>query len=127
MKTRINQNIFLDPQCLGGPKDGQGVKITVNQYNYAETVSDRPPPEMLELFEFINRLSHPRINNLILKALVIASRKFPTYKEAADWLGVSPRMFTEYISSGKPFSFAGKGEHSLAQLLEDGSQNRHET
>ena len=103
----------LDVRAVGS----QPITINMQVQNY-ETVSDRLPQEMLDLFAFMEKLPHPRVNNLILKAMVVASRKFSTYKEAADWMGVSPRMFTEYISLGKPFSFSGKGEHSLAGLLE---------
>lgn len=92
------------------------VTMVVNSY---ETDRDRLPPNMLSLLEILKGLPHPRINNLILKAMVVACRSFKTKKEAADWLGLDPHTLHKYITEGKPFSFSGRGEHSLVGLLDD--------
>jgi len=96
----------------------QPIQVTMVVNNY-ETDRDRLPENMLSLLEILKGLPHPRINNLILKAMAVACRSFQTKKEAADWLGVDPHTLHKYIFEGKPFSFSGKGDHSLFCLIEE--------
>jgi hypothetical protein len=60
---------------------------------------------MCDLF---NEVHPPRLNNLILKAMVAACRLFPTKKEAAEYLGISDETLCRYITEGKPIRFSSR-------------------
>ena len=107
----------IDQKCDVKSIGTQPISVTMVVNNY-ETARDGLPPNMLSLLEILKDLPHPRVNNLILKAMVVACRSFKTQKEAADWLGLDPHTLNKYITQGKPFSFSGR-EHSLISVLQD--------
>ena len=117
MKTKIIQS--CDIRQLQAALQNSGVQsvnvqFNVNQY---ETKSDLPE-EIVLLQAVLEKLPEPRINNLILKAMVAVCQMFDTKKEAAKYLGMSAETIYEYVSMGKPFNFSCRGGQK-PKLLEE--------
>lgn len=106
-KTKIIQNVFISPAILSAINDGK-VQIVINQNN-AVTQSDLPKADEATFWEYLMSLPEPRINNLILKAMVIACKMCPTKKDAAKFLGISEETIYKYVSEGHPFNFNCRG------------------
>lgn len=120
MKITVSQNADINQLMAEAKAAGiQTVNVHFNVSAY-ETKNDCPP-EIDLLCQLLKKLPSPRINNLILKAMVASCRMFETKKEAAVFLGVSAETIYEYVSKGKPFQFACRGGGH--KQIGDGSQS----
>ena len=116
---KVSQNVHIDQKTLAAIQgEGQKVQIIVQQNNY--TASDKVSPDKQAFMDFIDSLPEPRINNMILQAMVLAYRLCGGKQEAANWLGVSEKTIHRYVSEGKPFEFDCR--HSGNKQIEDGSK-----
>lgn len=124
MKTKIIQNFnegALDALIAEKSAQGKTVIVQMIQNNQVNARTERDIPRGIHLMcDVFNEVGPPRLNNIILKALVAACQVCKTKKEAAEFLGVSYETMLRYVDEGKPIRFSSKNNNFAA--LGDGSE-----